>query len=311
MKELKKNSSYSDTYPSEDEYENANRIFDELTQAYPITRLSGSNARKENSRKISLDDALSVWFSNQDPEVKKLLLPYYEALKIRNNALSRMENRAGVCLPNTENNENQWDAIFNTIITKMCIDAVYLQAKTKKLNNKKLAKNLFTEDIPFLFQKYEEDDLITEGLIRYACQKNPTNPVAFLEKFKTNVENLRKKYKEDDLINEVVIKYACQNHPNAPVAFLEKFKTDFEKLCEEYKEDDLITEGLIRYACQKNPNAPVARLEKFKTDFENFCKEYKENDLITEGHIRYACRQNSADPEKAIKDHIAGVRKIY
>ncbi len=92
---------------------------------------------------------------------------------------------------------------------------------------------------------------------------------------------------------------------------MEKFKTDFEKLCEEYKEDDLITEGLIRYACQKNPNAPVARLEKFKTDFENFCKEYKENDLITEGHIRYACRQNSADPEKAIKDHIAGVRKIY
>lgn len=258
-------------------YERANEIFECLVQCYKTLHTGGHVMKEEHELKLKYDEIIVKWSKSHSSIVYEHLHPYVQALKIRTGTLAKMKIRKNIDLPPTDNQNSyeSWDTLFNTMITRMCVDKSYIQTGNVSPNPKEMSKPLFSDtNIPELFLANRNDEVLSNGVLKYACLGHPKDINGWVEEFRNKYYELFEKYKDDIYITRGIVRNACQYNSKNPEKRIEEFKRNLLRLLEKYGDDGSLSKGDIRQICHVNRKAPDDGVRRLKKEIEKLQKRF-------------------------------------
>jgi DNA-directed RNA polymerase subunit L len=159
--------------------------------------------------------------------------------------------------------------------------------------------------IPQLKKKYEDNELVTEGVISSFAISNPTNPEAAIERTLQIISELKEKYEDNKFITDSVISRIAINSPTNPEAAIENALQTISELKEKYKDNEILTDGMINYFSIHYPTNPEVAIDNALQTISELQEKYKDNELVTNTMINHFAVYNSNDPKAAIEKFLS------
>ncbi|MBK5215861.1 MAG: hypothetical protein JJE53_03610 [Candidatus Pacebacteria bacterium] len=155
-----------------------------------------------------------------------------------------------------------------------------------------------------LKEKYKDNELVEDWMIKHHAIGNPTNPEAAIEKALKVINELKEKYKDNELIEDWMIKNFAINYPTNPEAAIEKALKVINELKEKYKDNELVEDWIIKRFAINNPTNPEAAIEKALNIINELKEKYKDNELVDDSMIKHFAIDNPTNPEAAIENKL-------